>query len=109
METLDVPAVLKVVGFSALAVLVVGWLVISFTQPSRRRSIIEWISSTAMYVGLLCIFLNLGYRFWGESWAVVAAVGLLVVVFGSGLIVSLVLTVRELAGRSAGGEGSATH
>ena len=44
------------IGWGAAAVLVVGWLVVSFSEPGRRRAVIEWLSASAMYLALTMLF-----------------------------------------------------
>jgi len=102
-------SMLSSVGFSALALIVVGWLVISFTAPSPRRTILEWLSSCALYVALLSLFVNLVLRAQQDvhNFAAVA-LGFLVALFGTGLLIALVQLVRSFGGpRKA--EASATH
>jgi len=41
------------------SILVIGWLVVSFTPPSRNRTVIERLSATAMYAAILTIFVSL--------------------------------------------------
>ena len=45
-----------IVGWCAVAVLVVGWLVVSFSGPGPRRAVIEWLSASAMYLALSMLF-----------------------------------------------------
>ena len=39
---------IEIIGVAALAVVVVGWLVVSFSSPGPRRVLVEWISATAL-------------------------------------------------------------
>ncbi len=85
------------------------WLLVSFSEPGPRRDVLEWLGATAMYVVLLALFLNLvaTARETGNVLALVAF-GFLAAVFGIGLVVSLVNTVR--AGQGVGkGQSSATN
>jgi hypothetical protein len=99
-----------IIGWSAVAVLVVGWLVVSFSAPGPRRAVIEWFSASAMYVALSMLFWNLILRAWssGNHFALVAF-GLLGVMFGAGFCVSLYNTLRVLRGNAASADVSATH
>ena len=102
--------ILTVVALSALAVLVVTWLAVSFLAPSPRRRALEWLSATAMYVALLAFFgRQLHAAIVGEAWIRTFAFGFLVAVFGIGLGISTARTIRALAGRTDGGESSTTH
>lgn len=100
---------IAVVGYCGLVVLVIGWLVVSFTPPSPRREIVEWISACGMYVALLMLFVNLATRA-HEAGSVfgLVAFGLLVTLFGVGLCVCLVHTLRTWSGNEAS-ESSATN
>jgi hypothetical protein len=100
---------LAMVGYAALGLLVVGWLVISFSEPSPRREILEWASASVLYLALLMLFVR-GVR-WAlaeDSTAGLAGFGLLCLIFGSGLVISLWNTVRS--GRTASkNQASATN
>jgi hypothetical protein len=98
---------LVIIGACALAVLVVGWLVVSFSEPGPRRTVIEWISATAMYTLLLMLFTHLvrGAIESGNTFALVAF-GFLCALFGGGLLVSLYQTITSL--RGAGASGAST-
>jgi hypothetical protein len=100
---------LAITGYAALALLVVGWLVISFSEPGPRREILEWASATALYLALLTIFVR-GVR-WAmaeDSTAGLVGFALLCLLFGSGLVVSLWNTLRS--GRTASkAQASATN
>ncbi len=76
------------------------WLLVSFSEPGPRRDVLEWLGATAMYVALLALFLNLisTAREAGNTLALLAF-GFLAVLFGIGLVVSLVNTVRSRQGR----------
>lgn len=101
--------ILTVVALSALAVLVMCWLVVSFLKPSPRRRMLEWLAATAMYVALLAFFgRQLQSAIVGEAWIRTFAFGFLVAVFSIGFTISSVRTLGALTSRS-GGESSATH
>ena len=70
---------------------------------------LEWLGATAMYVALLALFLNLvsTAREAGNVLALVAF-GFLAVLFGIGLVVSLVNTVRSRQ-RVGKGQSSVTN
>lgn len=90
---------IAIIGFSALAVLVVGWLVVSFSAPGPRREVIEWISATALYAVLLMLFLNLCLRAReADSTVALVAFGFLCVLFGGGMVLGIVEVVRSARG-----------
>ena len=85
------------------------WLLVSFSEPGPRRDVLEWLGATAMYVALLMLFLNLCQAAReSDNTLALLAFGFLVLVFGIGLVVSLVNTVRS--GRVQGkSQSSATN
>lgn len=92
------------------AVLAIGWLAVSFMKPGRARSVVEWTATVAMYVAIGSIMARLLHRFWiADNEALIGIFGFLCLVFGSGLLVSLVLLVRTLAGRDSGAGAGAVH
>ena len=96
---------LFVIGGCALAVLVAGWLVVSFSAPGRRRTVLEWISTTAMYAVLFLLFVHLVRDAIEDDSSVrLVAFGFLCVLFGGGVIVSLFQTFA--ASRGDGDSGS---
>jgi hypothetical protein len=103
-------SIVALIGWGAVAVLVVGWLLVSFSAPSQRRAIVEWLAATAMYVALSMLFTSLVLRAWesGNHFAL-AAFGFLLLVFASGLCVSCYNMLRSLRGGSDKGEVGATH
>ena len=102
-------SVYQIIWIASGSVLVFGWLVVSFTAPSRNRTIIEWLSTTAMYVAIFTIFISLALRAHasGHIFAV-WAIGLLCVLFGGGLLVSAWKTVTALGGENKN-QSSATN
>jgi hypothetical protein len=91
------------------SVLVIGWLVVSFAPPGRYRTIVEWISTTAMYAAILTIFVSLAMRAHASGHAfAVWAIGLICVVFGGGMLVSVWKTLAAL-GTEKKSESSATN
>jgi hypothetical protein len=83
-----------IIWIAAGSVLVIGWLVVSFSPPSRNRTIIEWLSVTAMYAAILTIFVSLALRAHASGHVFAAwAIGLLCVLFGGGFLVSAWKTV----------------
>ena len=100
---------LFVIGGCALAVLVAGWLVVSFSAPGRRRTVLEWISTTAMYAVLFLLFVHLVRGAIEEDSTVrLVAFGFLCVLFEGGLIVSLFQTFAASKGDGDSGS-SATN
>ena len=92
-------SVFQIIWIVSGSVLVIGWLIVSFTPPSRNRTIIEWLSATAMYAAILTIFVSLALRAHASGYVFAAwAIGLLCVLFGGGLLVSAWKTVTALGG-----------
>lgn len=101
---------LALVGFSAVAVLVVCWLIASFTAPGRRRERAAWLGTTAMYIALGCLFLNLFMRARAnDSLAGTLGFGFLLAFFAVGLVLAVQRVVRAFSGRETGKVESATH
>ena len=76
-------SVFQIIWIASGSVLVIGWLVVSFAPPSRNRTIIEWLSVTAMYAAILTIFVSLALRAHATGHDfVVWAIALLCVLFG---------------------------
>jgi len=99
----------QIIWIVAGGVLVIGWLVISFTPPSRKRTVIEWLSATAMYAAILTIFVSLALRAHASGHVFAAwAIGLLCVLFGGGLVVSAWKTMAAL-GAEKKTQSSATN
>jgi O-antigen ligase len=93
-------SLLKIVGFASLALLVIGWLAVSFLAPGKVRSRVARIAATCMYLVLLCLFVNLFQNaLRDESLLGMIAFGFLSAVFIGGLVVSTAKTVGELTGR----------
>jgi hypothetical protein len=97
------------VGTGAMALVAVSWLVISFTEPSPRRTRVEWLSACGLYVALLSLFGSLLTRAHeaGNTFGSVAF-GFLLLLFGIGLVLALAKLLRSLAGEAAS-QGSTTH
>ena len=92
-------SVFKIIWIASGSVLAIGWLIISFSPPSRNRTVIEWLSATAMYAAILAIFVSLMLRAHASGHVFAAwAIGLLCVLFGGGLLVSAWKTVTALGG-----------
>ena len=85
-----------IVGFGALGLLVVLWLVISFREPSPRRDVLEWLAATCLFVALAMLFLNLVLEV--ESTLARVAFGFLEFIFAAGGVVSLVNVFRAALG-----------
>ena len=98
-----------IVGWGAVGVVAVLWLVISFSSPSQRRVLIEWLAATALYVALSMLFLNLVLRARADDSTLrLVAFGFLLVVFALGFAVSLVSAFRSVRGGARSGS-SATN
>ncbi len=92
-------SVFQIIWIASGSILVIGWLVVSFTPPSPIRTVIEWLSTTAMYAAILAIFVSLALRAHASGHVFAAwAIGLLCVLFGGGLLVSAWKTVAALGG-----------
>ncbi len=75
------------------------WLLVSFSEPGSRRDVLEWLGATAMYLALLALFVNLtNAAREADITLALLAFGFLAVLFGIGLVVSLVKTVRSRRG-----------
>lgn len=99
----------QITWIAAGAVVFVGWLIISFSAPSRGRTILEWTSATAMYVGLETLFVNLALRAQAaDNLFALIAFGFLCVLFGGGLLVASWHLLSSLGGEK-GAEASATN
>ena len=102
-------AILKIVGWSAVAALVVGWLAVSFLGQGRPRSVLARWASFFMYLALACLFTGLTQNAWAaDRIALLIPFGFLWLIFLAGLVVSAVKGVGELRGGGAG-DASATH
>jgi hypothetical protein len=110
IETPAMKAAFEVIGFSGLAVLVLGWLSVSFSKPGPARERIEWLSACGMYAALLSLFVHLTLRAYErDSEAAMLAFGFLVVFFTSGFFVCLNQTLASLRGKRVKGPESATN
>jgi hypothetical protein len=110
IETPAMLAAFEVIGVSGLIVLVLGWLIVSFSAPGPRRERIEWIAACGMYLTLLSLFTHLSLRALERgSMAALVAFGFLVLFFTAGFFVCLSQTLAALRGRSRKGPESATN
>jgi hypothetical protein len=98
------------VGWSAAALVVALWLLVSFMAPGQRRELVEWAAATCMYVALLALFTTLVQDAHADGSALrLVAFGLLWVVFAGGLLVSGANALRSLRGAAKAQSPSATH
>jgi len=82
------------VGYAGLGMLIVSWLVVSFSAPSPKRVIVEWFGACGLYLTLVSLFVYLSLAAQAEgSTPAMVAFGFLVALFGSGLVVTLVQTL----------------
>ena len=110
IETPTMLEAFEVIGFSGLALLVVGWLIVSFSAPGPRRERVEWVAACGMYAALLSLFVHLSLRAYERgSTAAVVAFGFLVLFFTAGFCVCFKQTLTALGGRSTKGPESATN
>ena len=100
---------LAITGCAGLALLGIGWLVVSFSAPGPRRTRIEWLAACGLYVALLSLFGHLlGRALARDSGAGTLGFGFLALLFAAGLMVCAVHAVRAFRGRRGPGE-SATN
>jgi len=100
---------LSMVSYGAGGVLVLSWLIISFTGQSSSRTMIEWMATTSMYLLLCTIFVHMVSRsLESGNHVALVAFGFLCALFGSGLAVSTVQMFMSLGGGKKA-EASATN
>ncbi len=93
-------SIFSIIAIAAGSVVVIGWLVVSFTPPSRSRTIIEWLSTPALFAVFLTIFVSLALRVHASGHVFGAwALGALCVLFGGGLLVSAWKTLAAVGGK----------
>jgi hypothetical protein len=98
------------VGWSAVAVVVACWLVVSFASREGARRRAGWLGATAMYVAFVCLFGSLFRRAWaGDSTLGMLGLGLMLAFFSAGFVLAVPRALRAFAGREAGKVESATH
>jgi hypothetical protein len=103
-------AILKAVGFTALGLLVLGWLAVSFQAPGRARQLTARIASAVMYLALACLFTHLVQENWEKGRAFLfVPFGFLLGVFVIGFCLSLAKWTRELGSGGKESTASATH
>ena len=101
---------LGIAGCAGVGLVVVAWLFVSFTAPSPKRTVVEWIGACGLYLALVALFTNLSLRAQASgSTAALVAFGFLLALFGSGLVVSLVQTLLAVRGPSGRASADATH
>ena len=106
---MELAAAIKFVGFGAVAVLVLSWLVVSFARSDQVQARVSWLAATCLYLALASLFLSLCMRAWEEdAMLVLVAFGFLLFVFVSGFCVSLVRTLGAFL-RSGSAGSHATH
>jgi hypothetical protein len=89
----------EITGYAAVAVGVLAWLVVSFSEPTPRRAVVEWLGATSLYVALASLFAHLVNDAWQEESGVrLVAFGFLLFLFTSGGVVSLVQMLLALRG-----------
>ena len=91
---------------ASFVVLLIGWLIVSFTEPSRTRTVIEWVSTTALYSVLVSIFGSIVHRAWIANGTVqilgvdvprmpvLLGFGFLALIFATGFVVSVFQTLN---------------
>ncbi len=79
----------QIIWITAASIVFVGWLIVSFTAPSRNRTVVEWLSATAIYLGLSTFFVSIALEQQEKgNTLLVVALGLLCLLFGGGLLVA---------------------
>jgi len=97
---------LTIIGVCSLAVLIAGWLFVSFTAPGRTRTVVEWLAASAIYGALLTFFIHLVRE--ADNTVALVAFGFLCALFAGGLLVSLYHTLGSFRGGGDSGT-SATN
>jgi hypothetical protein len=101
---------IAIAGYTGAAVVVVAWLIVSFTAPSPKRTVVEWLGACGLYLALVALFTNLSLRAQASgSTAGLIAFGFLLALFGSGLVVSLVQALLAARGPSGRASADAIH
>ena len=99
----------QIIWIAAGSIVFVGWLIVSFTAPSRNRTVVEWLSATAIYLGLSTFFISIAIEQQEKGNTIlVVALGLLCVLFGGGLLVAAWKTMMAFRSDKQS-ETSATH
>jgi hypothetical protein len=103
-------SLLGIVGWSAVGVVVAGTLATALQAPGPGRTRAAALSAAALYVALCSLFLHLFLRAReGDSLAGTIAFGFLLVVFVSGLGVSLWKLAGTLRSSRSKADSHATH
>ncbi len=85
------------IGYGGIAILVVAWLVVSFTESSPRRAVVEWLGAFGLYVALLSLFSHLlGRALESDSTLGMIAFGFLAIFFAAGLLLCAVQVFASL-------------
>jgi hypothetical protein len=100
---------LAIVGWGAVAAVVVCWLTLSLASGATRLRA-GWLGAMAMYVAFGCLFLSLFLRARAsESLAGTIGFGFLLAFFSVGFVLAAQRTLRAFAGKQAGKIESATN
>lgn len=91
------------VRYVGLVLLVTTWLVVSFTSPSPRRTVFEWLAAVGLYVTLLSVFLHgldlaMDFESVAARRAAMAGLGFLICMFSLGFVLSVVQVFASLRG-----------
>jgi hypothetical protein len=98
------------VGFGALALLVLCWLIAAFAAPGRLRSRSAWLGATAMYLAFGCLWLSLFLRARAnDSLPGTLGFGFLLAFFGVGGVLALQRLLRAFSAEDGAKVESATH
>jgi hypothetical protein len=110
VETPAMRETFQIIGFSGLAFVVLGWLFVSFRDPSPGRERVEWLTTCSMYLGLLSLFAHLSLRaIERDSHVATVAFGFMFLFFCTGFIVCVAQTFKALRGLATKGADSATN
>jgi hypothetical protein len=102
--------VISMVGYTGATLVVLAWLFVSFSAPSPKRTVVEWLGACGLYLALVALFTNLSLKAQAAgSTAALVAFGFLLALFGSGLVVSLVQALLAVRGPNGRASADATH
>ena len=103
-------SLLGMVGWGAVGVVVAGTLATALLEPGPGRARAASLAAASLYLALCSLFLHLFLRAReGDSTAGMLGFGFFLVIFVSGLGVSLVKLAGTLRGARAKGDSHATH
>lgn len=91
------------IGWSAVGLVVAGWLAVSFMSAGKPREILESLSATGLFAALLALFVNLVDDAVRDGSGIrIAAFGFLLALFSCSFALSCVQTALLARGEHAG-------